>query len=97
MLILSYVSLLAIVPYLGSKNPDVRWHAKQGLTLTAVFLAATIGLWILTALPLIGWIAALARAIVNLGYMLLIVVGIAKALGGERWRMPFIGDVAERW
>jgi uncharacterized membrane protein len=97
MLILSYISLLALVPYLGSKSADVRWHAKQGLTLTGVFIATTVGLWILSALPLIGWIAALTRALVNLGYMLMIVAGIAKALGGERWRMPFIGDLAERW
>jgi uncharacterized membrane protein len=97
MLILSYLSLLAILPYLLSKNGEVRWHAKQGLTMTALLLTASIGLWILSALPLIGWVAALARPLLSLVWMILIVVGIAKALGGERWRMPVIGDFTERW
>jgi uncharacterized membrane protein len=97
MLVLSYLSLLGLIPYMVSKNPEVRWHAKQGLTLTAIFLAATVAVWILAALPLIGWIAALARPLLSLLWMVLIVVGIAKALGGERWRMPVISDFTERW
>jgi uncharacterized membrane protein len=97
MLILSYLSLLAIIPYVASKNAEVRWHSKQGLTMTALLMTTTLGLWILALLPVVGWIAALARPLVSLVWMILIVVGIAKALGGERWRMPVISDFVDRW
>jgi uncharacterized membrane protein len=97
MLILSYLGLLAFIPYLSTKNPEVRWHAKQGLTLTGLFLAASVALWILSMLPLVGWIAALSRSLLGLLCTILVVVGIAKALSGERWRMPVVGDFAQRW
>jgi uncharacterized membrane protein len=97
MLVLSYLSLLALIPYVASKNPEVRWHAKQGLTMTAVFLAATVAVWILVALPLIGWIFVVIRPLLSLAWTVLLIMGIVKALGGERWRMPVIADLAERW
>jgi uncharacterized membrane protein len=93
MLVLSYLSLLALIPYFSSKNADVRWHAKQGLTLAGVFFVFRIATW----LPLVGWIAAMLYPIVSLLYFVLVVVGIVKALGGDRWRIPLIADVAEKW
>jgi len=97
MLILSYLGLLSIIPYVASKHPDVRWHAKQGLTLALAMIVASVAIAIVSALPLIGWLFGLLGPLVSLAGLVLIVVGIAKALGGERWRMPVIAELAEKW
>jgi uncharacterized membrane protein len=89
MLVLGYLSILALIPYLSSKSEYVRWHAKQGLTLGLVFFAFRVA----TLVPIVGALFPLA-ALLN---FVLIVVGIVKAIGGERWRIPVIADLADKW
>jgi len=98
MLVLSYLGVLALIPYLVSKNDDVRWHAKQGLTLAAAFILAHLASGVLSFLPLIGgMLSALYWPVVSLGGFCLIVVCIMKALHGERWRIPVIADLTDKW
>jgi uncharacterized membrane protein len=93
MLVLSYLSLLALIPYFTTKSEDVRWHAKQGLTLAFVYMAFQVATW----LPVVGWVARMLMPLVGLLYFVLLVVGIVKALSGERWRIPLVADLAEKW
>ena len=60
----------------------VQFHAKQGLVL---FIAGIVFMII----PIIGWLA-------NLVVFLAVIVGFIKAIQGERYEMPLVGDLAKK-
>ncbi len=92
MLVLSYLGILALIPLLTVKDsPYVQWHAKNGLVLG---VGGSIALTILSFIPYIGWVIACV------GWPALLVVdilAIVKALKGERWRIPGVSDIAEKF
>ncbi len=89
LLVLSYVGLLALVPYLVAKDREpIRFHARQGLALALL----QVGCAGITAIPVIGFVGALGLVL----SLVLAVVGIVKALGRELWRMPVAADLADR-
>jgi uncharacterized membrane protein len=89
MLVLCYLGLLALIPYLFAKqSEEVRFHARQGLALGLI----GIGCAALGAVPVVGFFGALGIA----GAIVLSIMGIVKALGGQRWRMPVAATVADR-
>ncbi len=71
---------------LEKENKFVRFHAMQSLI---VFL----GLFIITAIPFIGWLASIFVA--PLGLILWLVL-IYKAYQGEKFKLPIVGDFAEK-
>ena len=89
-LILSYLGCLSLIPLLTVKDsPFVKFHAKQGL----VLLGLGIGVGILSVVPFIGWILGCVGSV---GILVFAVMGIVKALNGERWRIPVVGDLADK-
>jgi uncharacterized membrane protein len=106
MLILSYLGLLALVPLLVEKeDKNVQWHAKNGLVIFAAFIVASIALWILTmvvgAIPALGCLVAILTGLAHLalfiGYLVVIVMGIMKALKGERLILPAVSVYADKF
>jgi uncharacterized membrane protein len=90
MLVLCYVGLLALVPYLAARDsPIVRWHARQGLALGLLGICCAG----LALVPYLGFIGQLGLA----GVLVLSVVGIIKALDRAEWRMPVAADIADRF
>ncbi len=88
-LVLCYLGLLALVPYLAARErPLVRFHARQGLALGLL----GIGCAALALVPYLGFIGLLGLG----GVLVLSVAGIAKALDRSEWRMPVAADVADR-
>ena len=80
---LSYLWILSVVILVVKKDSDyIKFHAKQGLLL----FMASIVLWFV---PVLGWMFQLVVAIG-------VVVGFVKALGGERFSLPLISDLAEK-
>ena len=60
----------------------VRFHAKQG----TVIFAVSIILWFI---PIIGWLLQIA-------VLIAVVIGFLKAYSGERFKMPVVGDLADK-
>ena len=88
--ILSYLWILCLIPILMKKEEDfVRFHARQGLMLFIVEVA--IG--IIGIIPLLGPVVSKV-GIVACG--ILSIVGIVQVLMGNKWKMPVIGDWAEK-
>ena len=101
MLVFSYLWVLALVPFMVTRREYVRWHAKQGLMLCGVaclvFLGVIfVGAILATLTKVFAWLFAFA--LINLGflYMALAIVCMIKAMRGERWAIPFLGDLVER-
>lgn len=95
MLVLSYFGLFSLIPLLTVKDSEyVKWHAKQGLVMLGAFIA-----WAIVGL-ILGLIPFLGLALSCLGWVGLWVVDImamVKALKGERWRIPVVADIADKF
>ena len=101
MLVFSYLWVLALVPFMVTKREYVRWHAKQGLILsgvaciiflTVIFLGAVLA----TLSMVFAWLFAFGLVNLILLYFALALVCVIKAMRGERWAIPFLGDLVEK-
>ena len=88
--VLGWVSGLVFI-LLEQENKFVRFHAFQSII---VFGVLTVASFILGWIPIIG--GFLAGLISLLGLVLWIVL-MVKAYQGKRYKLPWSGDLAERW
>jgi uncharacterized membrane protein len=92
MLVFAYLGVLALIPLLTVKDSDfVRWHAKNGLIL-GVATVVLVGL--LSFVPLLSCVVLPLGCI---AFVILTVMAITKALRGERWRIPGVSDIADKF
>ena len=101
MLVFSYLWVLALVPFMVTRREYVRWHAKQGLILCGisclVFLVVIfVGAILATLSKVFAWLFAFALLNLVLLYLALALVCVIKAMRGERWAIPFLGDLVEK-
>lgn len=99
---LSYLTWVAgLIFFLVEKqNRFVRFNAMQSILLSAVAVAVYIILTILTtilAFSSIGCIFFPIQLLVDLGLFVLWLICIINAFQGKYFKIPFIGDYAERW
>ncbi len=93
MLVFAYLCVLSLIPLLTVKDSDfVRWHAKNGLALGITALVV-IGATLLL-LPVLGCFFA---PFIAIAFVVVAVMAISKALRGERWRIPAVTDVSEKF
>ncbi len=74
----SYLWILSLVA--RKNNPFVRFHASQGALLFALSI-------IFMLIPGIGWL-------LNILIGIAAIIGIIKALQGEKWEIPVVGQFA---
>jgi len=75
---------------LEKENKSVRFHAMQSLL---TFLPLTIIAVVLSLIPFVGW--ALSALVVILMIILWIIL-MFKAYKGEKYKLPIVGDIAEK-
>ena len=88
--VIGYLGILCIIPLLIKKeNKFALFHGKQGL----ILFIGEIGAAIINIIPVLGqliWVLAV------LVFGMLSLVGIVQALMGNYWKMPVVGDIAEK-
>jgi uncharacterized membrane protein len=99
MLILAYLGPLSLVPIMVEKeDAEVQWQAKNGLVLFGAFaVVCMIFVFISAVVPVVGCVYTLFMTFALMFYCALIVIGIAKALRGERLVVPVLTDLARRF
>jgi uncharacterized membrane protein len=102
---LAYVSFFPAIFFLLTKpfksNHFVRFHSLQSLCLAAATIVAAITLRIIFFLfglvphigPLLAW---LSLVVFSIGWVILWLVVLIKALQGDLFKLPIVGDFAER-
>ncbi|MBI4365649.1 MAG: DUF4870 domain-containing protein [Deltaproteobacteria bacterium] len=78
-------------------QPDVKFHAWQSIVLGAALWIAyivTTGLWYIV--PLFGFVFRMLGFAVGCAGLAVWIVCLIKAYQGERWRIPFLGDIAAK-
>ena len=92
-LVPAIVFLLA-EPY--SKNRFVRFHSFQCLFFALAVFAIHIALSILTVVPFVALVTLPLHLLVSLGAFVLWIVLLLKANQGQMYKLPIIGDLAEK-
>ena len=102
MIVLAYLWILGLIPLLTKKDdPEVQWHAKNGLAL----LGAEIVCWIVFMiagfalrgiLATLGCGLAVVECVVWIGFLVIRIMCIVKGVGGQRFRIPVISDFASK-
>jgi len=82
-------------------NSVVRFHAAQSIVFGLACIVLWIVLWIFTlVLYQISWalgnVFNLLMTIFGLGLFIVWIVLLIKGYSGERWKLPVLGDMAER-
>lgn len=81
-----------IVLWVEKKDAYVRFHAWQSVV---TFTAAAAFSMLLPSVPIVGdW--GVTHVAFRIGLVALYIVLIIKALQGERYKLPFVGDFADK-
>ena len=92
--IIPAIIFLVMEPY--NKRPFVRFHAFQNIFFCVAWIALSIILSIIAAIPVIGWLTLILWPIIGLGGLVLWVMLLLKANQGQMWKLPFIGELAAK-
>ena len=94
--------ITGLIFFLIEKSNDVvRFHAAQSI----VFSGSVIVLWIVLAIlgmiiATISWtlgsLYSILTLVVWLGLFVVWVILLIKGYSGTKWKLPFLGDIAER-
>jgi len=85
---LSYVWILSIIMLIMKKDdPFVKFHAKQGTVLFAITILAMALTPLIYFFALIPWLAV----------VILEIRGFIKALSGDKYNLPVIGFLADKF
>lgn len=98
MLVLSYLGILAVIPFVAEKEDrEVQWHAKNGLLLFALDIAVLIIITVLSNIPVLGCAMIPLLFLLPVALLVLHVIGIVKALNGERFIIPGVSQYVDRF
>ena len=98
MIVLSYIWILALVPFLTEKDdPEVKWHSRHGLVLTGVELVAWIAMSILAMVPAVGCLIVFVMPVFGLAALIFRVICIVKGTKGERLVVPYVSEYADQF
>lgn len=99
---ISYLSFLCFISLWKSKDDAfIKYHSRQGFLLllaeVVIFVLALILDLTIGKLRFIGvLIVGLVQFVAGLGALLLSVLGFVKALFGEYWELPFLGEYRDK-
>jgi uncharacterized membrane protein len=98
LLALSYVGFLgALLLLFVKRDPEVRWHARNGWMLFLVLAAAgTVATLVGIAVPSLACVYGVTMAIAGLVYVMIAILATVKALNGERLIVPGVSRYADR-
>jgi len=100
--VFGYLGPLALVPLIASRREFVKWHAKQGLVLSVTLMVLYLvfrlfRVFIDRLLPAaFGELFWIGVWMVLLGALVAMLVCIVRGLEGERFKIPVLGELADR-
>ncbi len=97
---LAYVTFIPAIIFLVtepySKNRFVRFHSFQSIFLTIAMMVIWVGFIVLDIIPGLIFLMFPIHLLVWLGAFVLWIVLLLKANQGQKWKLPIIGDMAEK-
>lgn len=87
--LLCYIWIVGLVFLITSKDKFVRFHALQSLFLGIAFAVIS---GVIMFIPIVNFFSWILWPL----YMVLTVLMMVKAYAGEKYKLPIIGDMAEK-
>lgn len=105
MIVLSYLWLLALVPFIVEKEDrEVQWHARNGIVLMIAEVAVWIVFWIVQmmlifthVLAFLGCFLSIVELVLGLGILILHIMCIIKGVNGQRLVIPGVSQYADKF
>ena len=85
-----------VIFLIEKKNKYVRFHAMQSILLSVALVAIWIVYFIIALIPVVGVLIAILGPLTGLASLILWIVLLIKAYQGEEFKLPIIGDIAEK-
>jgi len=102
LLVFGYLGPLALVSLVASRREFVKWHAKQGLalwvTVAALYPVVRLVQYVLVRFfwEIFGEIFGVGIWLSILGVLVALLVCVIRGLEGERFKLPLLGEAADR-
>jgi uncharacterized membrane protein len=97
---LAYVTVIPAIIFLVmepyNKSRFIRFHSFQSIFFCVALIALNIALSIFTFIPFIGLILVPLHLLIGLGAFALWIILLLKANQGQMFKLPVIGDMAEK-
>jgi uncharacterized membrane protein len=97
---LAYVTFIPAIIFLVTppynQSRFVRFHSYQSIFLFVAVVAIQVALSVLTVVPFLIFITAPLHMLVALGAFILWIILLLKANQGQMFKVPVIGDLAEK-
>jgi uncharacterized membrane protein len=101
MIVLSYLWLLALVPFITEKDDrEVQWHARHGIVLMIAEIAIWIALWFVNfmlAFMHLGFLGCFLWMGLCLCILILHIMCIVKGVNGQRLIIPVVSQYADKF
>ena len=97
---LAYVTIvpaiifLVVPPY--NQSRFIRFHAFQSIFFVVAWTVLWVALSFVGAIPVLGWATLLLWPLMGLGGLIIWILLLMKAYGGAMFKLPVIGDLAEK-
>ncbi|NBV21178.1 MAG: hypothetical protein EBS05_04550 [Proteobacteria bacterium] len=90
--ILSYLSILFIVGLIAAPNSKfAKYHANQGLVLFLASIISSVSCMVIGFIPFVNFVLILIVPVLWGGWLVLAILGIVNAAGGQSKPLPLIG------
>jgi len=97
---LAYVTIIPAILFLVmepyNKSRFIRFHAFQCIFFAIAWTVLWIALNIIVHIPFLGWLTILVWPLVGLAGFIIWLVLVLKAYQGQMFKLPVIGDMAEK-
>ena len=92
--IIPAIIFLVVPPY--NQKPLVRFHSWQSIFLCIAYFVFHVGIYVLGKIPMMFLITIPLSMLVGLGFFILWLIVLIKAFNGQLFKIPVIGDFAEK-
>lgn len=91
----SYIGILWLIPLIVCNSSKfAKFHINQGIILFLADIIVSVAIGVITpifTLLFLGWVAAIADAVLGILLFVLMIIGIVNAVTGKAKRLPVIG------
>jgi uncharacterized membrane protein len=97
---LAYITLIPAIVFLVAapfnQNRTIRFHAWQSIFLNIAWVAVWVVLGILGMIPMLNLLDVILMPLTMLGFLILWIILLINAFNGKRFKLPVLGDLAEK-
>jgi uncharacterized membrane protein len=97
---LAYVTIIPAIIFLVlepfNRSRFVRFHAFQSLFFALAWVVLSLAMNVVAHVPIFGWLTLLLWPIIGLAGFIIWLVLVLKAYQGQMFKLPVIGDLAEK-